>query len=109
MTARTARDTKANKTNKAGKHYETSEYIAFLRRVNRAMVARSDTMSPEDLAELHTLIAELREVETATACALNDAGYSWAAIGDPQGIAASNAYRNYRKSSGRADRRQAVA
>jgi hypothetical protein len=105
MAARTSRDVKARKTNKSGKHYETSEYIAFLRRVNRAMVARSDTMSPEDLAELHALVGELRETETLAAQSLNDAGYSWAAIGAPQGLAASNAFRNYRTSSGRADRR----
>jgi hypothetical protein len=107
--ATTSRDVRARKTNKAGTHYDTAAYLAFLRRVNRATAARADDFNPEDLAELHALIGELRETETAIAQTLNDAGFSWAAIGEPQGLAASNAYRNYRKSSGRADRRQAVA
>jgi hypothetical protein len=103
--ASTSRDVKARKTNKAGTHYDTAAYLAFLRRVNRATAARADDFNPEDLAELHTLIGELRETETAIAQSLNDAGISWKAIGAPQGLAASNAFRNYRTSSGRADRR----
>jgi hypothetical protein len=100
-----ARDVRANKRNKAGTHYDTAAYLAFLKRVNRSTAARADDFNPEDLAELHTLIAELRETETSIAQAMNDAGISWADIGRPQGLAASNAFRNYRTSSGRADRR----
>jgi hypothetical protein len=104
-----SRDKRANATNKAGKAYTTDEYIAFLGRVNRSMAARSDDMSPEDLAQLHKLVGELRQIETTVAQSLNDAGFSWAQIGAPQGLAASNAYRNYRTSSGTADRRSSAA
>ena len=103
-----ARDTRAPKTNGAGKYVETAEYVRFMRRVARGMGRRATEMDPTALAEFAGLAAELRAVETAAALALNAQGYSWADIGAAQGITGSVAWRKYAKDTGRGATRKGV-
>jgi hypothetical protein len=104
-----ARDTRANPTNAAGKYHETAEYVKFMRRVARGMGRRTADMDPTALAEFSSLAAELRQVETDAALALNDQGFSWAEIGAAQGITGSVAWRKYAKASGRGASRKDLA
>lgn len=65
----------------AGKHIETPEYVAMVRRMLRAAGRRVADGDPEDLAELLTLQEDLnRAVADAVHGMRNTHGASWADI-----------------------------
>lgn len=80
-----------------GRH-STPEFVAFTRRILRALERRADDVDAESLAELAGLHADLgRVVESAVSKLRWDADYpaSWATIGDAFGITRQAAQKRF--------------
>lgn len=63
-----------------------SEFAGFARRVLRAMGRRLATSSPEDLADLLALRAEVDAAVDTAVIGLRESGFSWTEIGAALGI-----------------------
>ena len=100
-----ARDVKAPATSKTGRYTETSDFMGMVKRMQRSAGKRAAAGNPEDLAELAALVDYLRDVETRSARALNEAGFSWREIGEAQGIVGNSAWKKYRLHSGQRSRK----
>jgi hypothetical protein len=105
----TTRDVRAPKTSKTGRYTETSDFMGMVRRMQRSAGKRVAMGNPEDLAELAALVDYLREVETTSARALNEAGFSWREIGEAQGVVGNSAWKKYRLHSGQRSRKNTAA
>lgn len=57
-----------------------SEYVAFCRRIMRAMARRMGQADPEDLAEMLALRADLDEAIDQAVAGLRESGFSWGEI-----------------------------
>lgn len=89
------RDIRARPTNKRGQYVETDEFVKMVRRLLRAAGLRAQVGDPETLALVAQLAQTLRDIETGSAVALNEQGFSWADIGRAQGVTDVTAYQKY--------------
>jgi hypothetical protein len=101
-----SRDARATARSSTGRYVETTDYLKMVRRMVKAAGDRTGQMDPESLAELAGLIDDLKDVETAAACALNDAGFSWSEIGAAQGLTKPTVFRKYRRTPNRSSSRK---
>lgn len=72
-----------------------SEYIAFTRRILRAMSKRIASADPEDLAEMLALRDELDDAIVRAVAGLRDNGYTWAEIAVATGTTRQAAYARW--------------
>ncbi|HMT33671.1 MAG TPA: hypothetical protein PKA99_13665 [Dermatophilaceae bacterium] len=72
-----------------------SEFIAFGRRIMRALSKRIGSADPEDLAEMLALSRELDECITASVAGLRSSGYSWAEIARATGTTRQAAFARW--------------
>lgn len=76
-----AKPAAARRGRRRRREVESEEFIAFCRRIVRAMGRRAVVADPEDFAMLAGLADDLNKVVADAAAGLYDAGYSWAEIG----------------------------
>jgi hypothetical protein len=100
-----SRDARANPASQTGQYVETEKWLKMVRRLAAGAAKRVGQVDPAALAELAALVDALKTAETDAARALNDSGFSWADIGAAQGINRESAWKKYRRSSRRHDRR----
>lgn len=74
---------------------ETDEYIAFTRRILRAMEPRIANADPEDLAELIKLSKAMDDAIAAAVRGQRANGFSWAQIAAPLGITRQAAQKRW--------------
>jgi hypothetical protein len=72
-----------------------SEYIAFGRRIMRALSRRVSTADPEDLGEMLELAAELDECIVRAVRGLRENGFSWAEIARATGTTRQAAHARW--------------
>lgn len=72
-----------------------SEYIAFARRILRAMARRVGTADPEDLEEMLALRDELDEAIVQAVAGLRASDYSWAEIARATGTTRQAAFARW--------------
>ena len=72
-----------------------SEYIAFCRRILRAMGRRIGSADPEDLGEMLALRDELDEAIVKSVVGLRESGYSWAEIARATGTTRQAAFARW--------------
>lgn len=72
-----------------------TEYIAFARRILRAVGRRVGTADPEDLAELLALRADLDGAIDAAVLGMRQTGYSWAEIARGSGTTKQAAFARW--------------
>lgn len=80
------------------RRHSTPEFVAFTRRILRALERRADDVDAEALTELAGLHADLgRVVESAVSTLRHDPDYpaSWATIGDAFGITRQAAQKRF--------------
>lgn len=76
----------------AGDH---SEFVAFTRRILRAMSRRIATADPEDLHEMLQLRDELDEAIVRAVAGLRETGYSWGEIAHATGTTRQAAFARW--------------
>lgn len=72
-----------------------SEYIAFARRILRAMARRIGDADPEDLGEMLALRDELDEAIVAAVAGLRENDFSWAEIARATGTTRQAAFARW--------------
>lgn len=72
-----------------------SEYIAFTRRILRAMSRRIAQADPEDLTEMLALRDELDDAIVRAVAGLRQNGYSWAEIATATGTTRQAAFARW--------------
>ena len=76
--------------------YETTDYLAMLRRMTRALGRRLAAGDPSDLAEAVKLQRELDDVIRASVQAMREeTGYSWQQLADELGCTRQAAQQRY--------------
>lgn len=81
----------------AGDH---SEFIGFARRILRAVARRVGAASPEDLAEMLALEADLRLSIDRAVAGMRETGFSWAEIGAACGTTRQAAHARWASKAG---------
>lgn len=76
-----------------------SDYVAFVRRILRAMAKRMGTADPEDLAEMLALRCELDEAIADAVAGLRTSGFSWAEIARASGTSRQAAHARWASKS----------
>jgi hypothetical protein len=74
---------------------ETPDYAAMLRRMVRAYGRRVAQESPEDLAEMLSVVDELERALRAAVAGQREAGFSWAEIGRGLGVTKQTAFARF--------------
>jgi predicted DNA-binding protein (UPF0278 family) len=72
-----------------------SEFIAFSRRIMRALSRRVSLADPEDLGEMLELAEELDACIVRAVAGLRESGFSWAQIGEATGTSRQAAHARW--------------
>jgi hypothetical protein len=85
----------ATRPRRARKVYENSDYLAFARRMMRALGRRVAEGDRDDLAQLVDFVQEMEAVKVETVRALMAGGATWGQIADAHGTSVQNVRKMY--------------
>lgn len=76
---------------------DNDDFLAFARRIMRALARRVGDADPDDLAEMMRLRGVLDDAMTTAVAGMRANGFSWAEIGAAVGMTRQSAWEKWRQ------------